>query len=92
MTAGTMVMVTLGNGSKAQAVLSLHNKGSPGSVSVGWGLGAGLGGLVAGGVSGAHLNPALTLGLATVGRLPWRKVGDHKQPLQTGMSPVPHEC
>jgi glycerol uptake facilitator-like aquaporin len=34
-----------------------------------------LGVLVSGGVSGGHLNPAVTVAVATLGKLPWRKVG-----------------
>ena len=33
-----------------------------------------LGVLVSGGVSGGHLNPAVTVAMATLGKLPWRKV------------------
>ena len=44
------------------------------SINWGWGLGALLGVLVSGGVSGGHLNPAISVALASVGRFPWRKV------------------
>ncbi len=43
-------------------------------VALGWGLALMLGMYVAGTVSGAHINPALTLGLAARGRFPWNKV------------------
>ena len=33
-----------------------------------------LGMLVSGGVSGGHLNPAVTVAVASVGKFPWRKV------------------
>ena len=39
-----------------------------------WCLGATLGTLVSGGVSGGHLNPAVTVALATLGKVPWKKV------------------
>ena len=35
-----------------------------------------LGILVSGGVSGGHLNPAITVAMASIGKFPWRKVGD----------------
>ena len=39
-----------------------------------WGIGVMLGILVSGGVSGGHLNPAITVAVASVGKFPWRKV------------------
>ena len=39
-----------------------------------WGIGVMLGILVSGGVSGGHLNPAITVAVASIGKFPWRKV------------------
>jgi len=41
---------------------------------VGWGLAATVCIYISGGISGGHLNPAITLALAFHGRFPWRKV------------------
>jgi len=71
---GTFILITFGNASVAQSVLSLGNKGDFFSVNWGWGLGVMMGVLVSGGVSGGHLNPAVTVAVATLGKLPWRKV------------------
>ena len=68
-----MVLVIIGNGSTAQSVLSLNTKGTFFSVNIGWSVGMFLGVLVSGGVSGGHLNPAVTLALAMVGRISWRR-------------------
>ncbi len=74
---GTMLLVLLGNGVVANVVL----KGTKGNnsgwivIAFGWGFAVMTGVFVAGPISGAHLNPAVTLGLAMGGIFPWAKVG-----------------
>lgn len=73
---GTMLLVLLGNGVVANVVLTDtkgHNSGWI-VISAGWGLAVFVGVAVAGPVSGAHINPAVTLGLAVSGLFPWAKV------------------
>lgn len=73
---GTFLLILLGNGVVANVVLNDtkgHNSGWI-VISLGWGLGVFVGVAVAGPVSGAHINPAVTLGLATTGLFPWIKV------------------
>ena len=73
---GTMLLVLLGNGVVANVVLKDtkgHNSGWI-VISVGWGLAVFVGVAVAGPVSGAHINPAVTIGLALTGLFPWAKV------------------
>jgi MIP family channel proteins len=71
---GTFVLILFGAGVVAQYVLSAGGAGSYLAVNVGWGLGVTMGCYVAGGVSGAHINPAVTLALAVHRGFPWRKV------------------
>lgn len=71
---GTLVLILFGCASVAQVVLSNSEKGDFLSINIGWGLGVTLGVYVAGGVSGAHLNPAVTLALAVCRRFSWRKL------------------
>nr|WP_030858774.1 MIP/aquaporin family protein [Streptomyces sp. NRRL S-37] len=80
---GTFVLLLLGAGSVAVAVVGLPGSGrqivefGPANwliISWGWGLAVVFGVYVAGGVSGAHINPAVTLAFAVRGDFPWRKV------------------
>jgi glycerol uptake facilitator protein len=69
---GTFVLITLGDGVVAMEVL-LH-KGGYVNITLGWGLAVTMGIFVAGRISGAHLNPAVTVALAVFRDFPWRKV------------------
>jgi len=71
---GTMVLIIFGNGVNCQVVLSGLTQGSYLSISFGWGIGVMFGVYIAGGISGAHLNPAVTISLAAFRGFPWRKV------------------
>jgi glycerol uptake facilitator protein len=80
---GTMVLILFGDG--CVATFALFTKLGPGGAAtpfannwvviiLGWGLAVMLGIYVAGAISGAHINPAVTLALAVRGKLPWNKV------------------
>lgn len=71
---GTFVLIVFGVGVVAQTVLSQNANGSYLAINLGWGLGVMLGVYTAAGVSGAHLNPAVTIALAARRRFPWAKV------------------
>jgi MIP family channel proteins len=74
---GTFVLITFGVGVVAQVVLSGEQNGSYLSINLAWGLAVTFGCYVAGGVSGAHLNPAVTMALAVHRGFPWGKVGPY---------------
>jgi glycerol uptake facilitator-like aquaporin len=69
---GTWVVLLFGNGVVAQTVLS--KDGGWLNINLGFGLGVTLGMLATGGISGAHLNPAVSVALAVHGKFPWRRV------------------
>jgi MIP family channel proteins len=71
---GTFTLIMFGVGVVAQVVLGGGKTGEYLSINLGWGLGVMLGCYVAGGVSGAHLNPAVTLALAVHRGFAWSKV------------------
>ena len=73
---GTFIMILLGCG--VCACVSLNkSKGAGGGwvvVTIAWGLAVMCGVFIAGPYTGAHLNPAVSLGLALAGEFPWSKV------------------
>ncbi len=71
---GTFILVVFGTAVNAQVMLSREQNGQYLSINLGWGLGVMMGVYVAGGISGAHLNPAVTLALAVQKKLAWGKV------------------
>lgn len=70
---GTFVLILFGCASVAQVLLSGRANGEYLSINLGWAFGVTMGVYVAGGVSGAHLNPAVTLALAVLRRFSWGK-------------------
>jgi glycerol uptake facilitator protein len=73
--AGTLILMLFGLGVVAQVVAG--GIGNHDSISWAWGLGVTLGIYVAGRISGAHLNPAVTLALAVFSGFSWRKVAPY---------------
>jgi len=71
---GTFILVAFGLGAAAQSVLSFQDKGDFLSVNLGWCIGMILGTVVSIGVSGAHLNPAITVALVLARKHPVMKV------------------
>ncbi|MDQ0784295.1 MIP/aquaporin family protein [Chryseobacterium sp. W4I1] len=70
---GTMLLILLGNGVVANVVLK-DTKGNNSGwivITTAWALAVFVGVTVAGPASGAHLNPAVTLGLAVAGKFSW---------------------
>jgi MIP family channel proteins len=74
---GTFVLIVFGVGVVAQTVLSRGSGGSMLSINIAWGLAVAMGCYVSAGVTGAHLNPAVTLALAVHRRLPWNRVAPY---------------
>ncbi|MDQ1678894.1 MAG: glycerol uptake facilitator protein [Actinomycetota bacterium] len=75
--AGTFILILFGCGVVAQVVGGDGTLGDHDSIAWAWGLGVTLGVYVAGRVSGAHLNPAVTLALAVFKGFEWRKVAPY---------------
>jgi len=77
---GTFVLILFGNGVVAMVVLfpsknpgeTIH--GGFTNITLGWGLAVTMGIYIAGKISGAHLNPAVTLAVAVFRNFPWAKV------------------
>jgi glycerol uptake facilitator protein len=81
---GTFVLICFGDGVVAMAVAALNQSGRGSQIFAasgdwliiawGWGFAVAFAVYVAGGISGAHINPAVTVGFALRRGFPWRKV------------------
>ncbi|MBC8876779.1 MAG: aquaporin family protein [Planctomycetes bacterium] len=76
---GTAILVLLGNGVVANVVLSKTKGNGAGwvAISAGWGFAVYVAVLCVGEVSGAHINPAVSIGLAVAGKFAWAKVAGY---------------
>jgi glycerol uptake facilitator protein len=73
---GTMILILLGDGVVA-AVLLRNSKAEHSGwivITFGWGMAVAIAVYAVVAVSGAHINPAVTVGLASIGILPWAQV------------------
>lgn len=73
---GTMILIIFGGGVVAGSLLKSSKAENGGWVviTIAWGLGVAMAAYAVGGVSGAHLNPALTIAMATIGNFEWAEV------------------
>lgn len=73
---GTMILVLLGDGVVANVLLA-RSKGENAGwivITMGWGVAVAVAVYAVGRISGAHLNPAVTIALASIGSFPWAEV------------------
>ena len=73
---GTTLLLLLGDGVVANVLLSKTKGNSSGwlVITMGWAMAVFVGVYVSAGASGAHLNPAVTIGLASIGQFEWSTV------------------
>jgi len=76
---GTFILIVLGDGVVANISLNKSKGQGAGwvAVALGWGFAVAVAVYVSGFMSGAHLNPAVTVGLAMVGMFPWGSVASY---------------
>ena len=73
---GTMLLITFGDGVVANVVLNKSKGQNSGwiVITAGWGLGVVVAVYAVNSISGAHLNPAVSVGLAAIGKFAWSDV------------------
>jgi len=73
---GTCILMIFGNGVNANVSLNKTYAQNSGwlVISLGWGLAVFIAVFIAGSISGAHINPAVTFGLAVAGKFAWSQV------------------
>lgn len=76
---GTLLLILLGEGVVANVVLSQTKGNNSGwmVITTAWALAVFAGVVIAGPYSGAHLNPAITVGFAIAGQFPWCNVASY---------------
>lgn len=77
---GTFILILLGDGVVANVGLAPRLAGTAynwNTITIGWAFAVIIAAYVSGGISGAHLNPAVTLGLAVRRGFPWKKVAPY---------------
>jgi major intrinsic protein len=92
---GTFILICFGDGVVAMAVAALNQSGRGTQIfrasgdwlliGWGWGLAVTFAVYAVGGVSGAHINPAVTVAFAARRGFPWRKVPLHRGPAARGV-------
>jgi glycerol uptake facilitator protein len=70
---GTAILILLGNGVVSNALLNESKGKDSGWIVIifGWGFAVAVAVYLIGWISGAHINPAVTLGFASIGKTPW---------------------
>ncbi len=83
---GTAMLVLLGNGAVASVNLTKSKSQGGGwiVITVGWGLAVAFAVYAVGNISDAHINPAVTLGLASIGAFAWADVPGYLAAQVTG--------
>lgn len=73
---GTFILVLLGDGVVSACILNKTKAQNSGWIAIvlGWGIAVTVSVYISGFMSGAHLNPAVTLAMAAIGSLPWSQV------------------
>jgi glycerol uptake facilitator protein len=73
---GTMLLIIFGDGVVANVVLSKTKGQNSGwiVIATGWAMAVAVGVYASWPISGAHINPAVTIGLAVIGKFPWSNV------------------
>lgn len=73
---GTFILVLLGDGVVSACILNKTKAQNSGWIAIvlGWGIAVTVAVYISGFMSGAHLNPAVTLAIAAIGSLPWSQV------------------
>lgn len=73
---GTMILIILGDGVVANVCLNRSKAHGSGwiVIAAGWAMGVAMAVYSVGRISGAHLNPAVTVSLASLGAFPWESV------------------
>jgi glycerol uptake facilitator protein len=73
---GTMLLIIFGDGVVANVLLNKSKGQNSGwiVIATGWAMAVAVGVYASWPISGAHINPAVTIGLAVIGKIPWAMV------------------